>query len=595
MPVERIAVERITADPEVQSRAHGVNDRVAADYTAAMRRGDVFPAPDVFRDGDRLWLADGFHRLEAMRRAGVVEADFEVHVGTRSDAVLFSAGANSAHGKKRGAADKFRSVQLLLADPEWSTRSSKWIADHARVSWRLVTQIRNGRENEKVRTRSGALGNSRKVVTEAALESQERAGKSRRGQRFERNLDLLSAFCSSAPRTLLEAADHIHVEPKYVRNLVDAARERGTTIALVSDDRKEHALRGQVSELAAAKRRLLEELQVQSAHLDAMRELATLPELPPIVAREGVGEGKRRQGVPVMMLSDLHVEETVTLEKTGGINRYDLEVAEACLDACADAMDWFEKDPRWDFREAIIAILGDTFSGFIHEELQQVNSLAPVRACAWLLERLERLIRRVLASTNFERVRVVCKDGNHGRLTHKIRAATRSENSLEWFMYFNLAARFRDEPRVSFVLEDSLYTYVDVFEQTLAFTHFDQFRYLGGVGGLLIPVRRGLNEIRKYRSGKGGNPIVFCGGHFHTRLDDGDIVVNGSAIGPTPYSIANSCKPERRAQHFFIVDSRHGKLAPTAPVWLPHTGQVPEDVALREYEERAGFEGGVAP
>lgn len=373
------------------------------------------------------------------------------------------------------------------------------------------------------------------------------------------------------PITFGELLEKLDVGPAKLRSLIKEAGVAGHTVNVdmtpTLSDRQEHRLRAELRELTAAKKHLLEELERRESQIETLTALAGAP-VAPVTAKRGRGEGKRRQGALVMLLSDLHVEEPVVPEKVNGMNEYNLDIAERCIERCAEAFEYFANDPRWDIRTGILGILGDTYSGYIHAELAETNFLSPVQAVLWVQERLEKLIRYVLAHTKVERLIIVCKDGNHGRLTMKVRAQTRTENSLEWLMYKQLAARFAGEKRIEFVVEDGLYTYIDVYDETLIATHGDQFRYQGGVGGLLIPVRRGLNEIRKYRPGLKRNGI-FCMGHFHERMDVGDIVINGSAIGVTPYSLSINAKPERRSQHIFMVDAARGKDAPTAPVWLP--------------------------
>lgn len=136
-----IGIDKIRTDGGTQPRSY-IDAAVVDDYATAMEDGADFPPPIVFYDGTDYWLADGFHRFEAKRQNGNKTVKCDVRQGTQRDAVLFSVGANATHGMRRTNADKRRAVLVLLNDSEWSTKSDRWIADHASVSNRFVSNLR---------------------------------------------------------------------------------------------------------------------------------------------------------------------------------------------------------------------------------------------------------------------------------------------------------------------------------------------------------------------------------------------------------------------------------------------------------------------
>jgi hypothetical protein len=103
-----------------------------------------FPAIVLFGDGQRHWLADGFHRVLAAREAGLTEFPAEVRPGSERDALLCSIAANAGPGLPRSNADKRKAVSLLLADPEWGRWSDGAIARHCQVTHVLVGKLRKG-------------------------------------------------------------------------------------------------------------------------------------------------------------------------------------------------------------------------------------------------------------------------------------------------------------------------------------------------------------------------------------------------------------------------------------------------------------------
>jgi protein gp37 len=137
----KIGTNLIRTDGGTQPREK-INRNVIKDYQSDMQSGAEFPAVTVFYDGADYWLADGFHRLYAARDLKLHELEAEVHQGTRRDAILYSAGANSRHGFRRTNEDKRRAVMLLLEDEEWSELSDRDIAKHCAVTHPFVSELR---------------------------------------------------------------------------------------------------------------------------------------------------------------------------------------------------------------------------------------------------------------------------------------------------------------------------------------------------------------------------------------------------------------------------------------------------------------------
>lgn len=139
--VEMLPVSQIRRDGGTQPRSR-LNEEVVAEYAEDMQNGKVFPSPVVFYDGQDYWLADGFHRVKAAEQAGIESIAVDLRHGTRRDAVLFSVGANAAHGLRRTNADKRRAVIRLLSDPEWSKWSNMEISRQCAVAESFVRKVK---------------------------------------------------------------------------------------------------------------------------------------------------------------------------------------------------------------------------------------------------------------------------------------------------------------------------------------------------------------------------------------------------------------------------------------------------------------------
>ena len=139
--MKKLNISAIEADPDIQSRTD-MDASIVEEYRELYERGQALPAITVIQDGTRYLVADGFHRLEAAKAAGLRKIDAEVVQGSRRDAILHSVGSNADHGLRRSNADKRRAVLTLLGDEEWSRWSDHQIAKACYVSVPMVGKYR---------------------------------------------------------------------------------------------------------------------------------------------------------------------------------------------------------------------------------------------------------------------------------------------------------------------------------------------------------------------------------------------------------------------------------------------------------------------
>lgn len=141
METTLVPLAKIRTDGGTQMRAE-INDETVSEYAERYRADGKMPPLVVFYDGTEYWLADGFHRLHALRAANKPQAIAEVRSGSQRDAVLFACGANSGHGLRRTNADKRRAVETMLRDEEWCGWSDNSIARACGVSQPFVASVR---------------------------------------------------------------------------------------------------------------------------------------------------------------------------------------------------------------------------------------------------------------------------------------------------------------------------------------------------------------------------------------------------------------------------------------------------------------------
>jgi hypothetical protein len=368
-------------------------------------------------------------------------------------------------------------------------------------------------------------------------------------------------------RTLIETpdADLKKAFPGYPRDFL--RREKVRAADVLSPQVRLEVDAAAIRERAKTREalRLYDAAQHELARLrDELRLAHSLPEVEP---RDMRIEGKagEREATAVVLASDWHAEERVRPEQVNGLNDFDLEE--------------FDRRAKWFFRNTLKLIdkeaqaievrnlvagfLGDLISNCIHEDLAETNQLGPMQAVALVQDTIAGGIREWLRATpKTMRLTVVWKLGNHPRTTARVRVHTEANHSLEWLMAHSLAREFAKEPRVRFVREQALLTYLDVHDTTIRFLHGHAVNYYGGVGGITIPINKAIAQWDK-----GRRAHVTCLGHFHQLTFGAGFICNGSLIGYSPYAVQIKASPEPPAQAFFLVDSRHG-VTVRAPVLL---------------------------
>ncbi len=363
-------------------------------------------------------------------------------------------------------------------------------------------------------------------------------------------------------RALLEEIEKEVVREPFV---VEVEREPDILVAEVEklSPVEEHRLKVKNADLQRQVKSLTEALSNAQMYADLARQAAEAAEaVEPIGIREKTSG--LREGTAQVLCSDLHIEEEVKPEQVAGRNRYNLEISkercERLFQGTLDGINMYRG--TYKIRDLIFWLGGDLITGYLHDDNVENNLLAPVEAIAELYSRLTGGFDFLLANGNLDRIVVPCNDGNHGRLTDKMRSATRIQNSIEWLLYKMLADHYKGNPNIEFILPQGAHTYFEVYGNTIHYHHGDEAKYGGGVGGILIPLRKAVDRWNSVRPAR-----LNCVGHFHQRINVEDIIVNGSLIGYGPYSFTIGARFEPPVQDFSILDAKRWR-GPSMPIWV---------------------------
>jgi len=264
---------------------------------------------------------------------------------------------------------------------------------------------------------------------------------------------------------------------------------------------------------------------------------------------------KIEQGCAIALFSDLHFEERIESKKINGFNEFSPEIAtKRCTNYFSNLAKRIDKERR-DIKidSLVFASLGDLIHGFIHEEYMSSNYMMPMEASFRVFEILVNGLEFILKDKELKEIKFVGKVGNHSRTTFRPYTTDEALMSYEWSIYKHLENIFKKETRLNFLLDESYFSYIKVYDKICRFHHGHNIQYRGGIGGLTIPLIKYIHRANQQIQAD----MDFIG-HFHTRFNLPNCLVNGSICGFDGYALKIGASPEVPTQQFQILDSRRG-------------------------------------
>lgn len=344
---------------------------------------------------------------------------------------------------------------------------------------------------------------------------------------------------------------------KKPQSLVDAViADAKLTEGHAKIEQLERSLRKSQNELSDATRNL-RIARDDIARMESRIELAEATYRPTMRYEIGASSRKGKKSAPcsaLVMMSDLHLEERVDPDVCSG-NEYNLEIAKRRNDRVISTMVDSLSSQRnfYPWSDLVIWLGGDMISGAIHEELQAQNFLGPTDAIMFAQDMMLANIQFLMKSLEPKSTTVICNMGNHGRTTKRKRYADGYEHSWEYLAYHNMARSMQADKSVKFIIAKGSIVEVEIETVPVRFTHGDDIRYEGGVGGVFIPLAKKIANWD--RSRKVQKTIL---GHFHQHFHIPAAIMNGCLIGANAYSVANGFEAHRPSQTTAIVDRDRG-------------------------------------
>lgn len=259
----------------------------------------------------------------------------------------------------------------------------------------------------------------------------------------------------------------------------------------------------------------------------------------------------------VALFSDAHIEETVNPNGVLGLNKYDIEIAkERVAKYFVNLARCLAEDQ---VTELIFASLGDTISGFIHDELAQTNGLSPLEATFVAQNLIYNGLEYLVDTTDLQSIKFIGIVGNHSRTTKKIQHNNGFKLSYEWLMYQNIKTQceLAGLP-IEFCLPESEVAIVETPDnKKFMFCHGFQIKAQGT--NTVCGIYPALNRLNmKWKQIFNQDKIYL--GHFHSCIAIPNVVVNGSIIGYNTFALSNGFAYEEPAQMYQVFDTNMGEL-----------------------------------
>lgn len=263
---------------------------------------------------------------------------------------------------------------------------------------------------------------------------------------------------------------------------------------------------------------------------------------------------KKGHRYAVALFSDAHIEETVIPESVNFLNEYNISIAEKRIEnyfvnlAACLAQD--------EVNELIFASLGDTISGYIHQELEQTNQLTPLEATLKAQSLIYSGLRYLCENnglSKLKKIRFIGIVGNHSRVSKKMQHNNGYKMSYEWMMYQNIKRQceLTDLPVEFYIPESELAIVKTVDDKTFIFAHGFQIK---SSTGAICGIYPALNRLCLKYSKVFKQDMLFIG-HFHSTANTPYAIVNGSIIGYNSFALSNGMEFQRPCQSYVVYDT----------------------------------------
>lgn len=156
---------------------------------------------------------------------------------------------------------------------------------------------------------------------------------------------------------------------------------------------------------------------------------------------------KKHHGTWTVMLSDLHLDETVNLHEVMGMNMLNRQISEMRLQRIFNGI--IKIADEWHSGITVDGLVlqlgGDLFAGVIHDELRRTNAAPILDTLDYWVDLMVQGIEMV--AQHFGKVYIPVVVGNHGRYDRKPLMKLRARENYEWY-FAKVIARIVAERKI---------------------------------------------------------------------------------------------------------------------------------------------------
>lgn len=257
-----------------------------------------------------------------------------------------------------------------------------------------------------------------------------------------------------------------------------------------------------------------------------------------------------------LVMSDLHIGHSHSLEETGGLSEYNLEVFINRLRNLEHSVsDIYELHTSlYSIPKLHIFCLGDIVDG-----MNNAGSWSPVYINTPIYDQImigfENLCKSISYwLTIFQEINFYGVRGNHGRIAPS--GAEKDYANWDNLCYDMLKIKFADNPRIKFNVPKTWWIMSEIKTHKFLLVHGDDVRNSSHA-------IKGLESFVQSMSGIiNAKPDFTICGHFHQSSElstnFGKMIINGSFVGGDVYSIKNLHKCSKAEQKIFGINESRG-------------------------------------